>query len=77
MPEDIETQSKETDSKAKCESESDAIDMLFSVGAYLKNKGLRKVELTLDNHSRLRIEIDINWVTEMNDSFRRVAKDGK
>ena len=54
--------------------ERDVIDMLMSVGAYLKSKGLRKVELTIDNHSRLRIEIDVDWVSEMHDQFVRTAR---
>ena len=54
--------------------ERDVIDMLMSVGAYLKSKGLRKVELTIDNHSRLRIEIDVDWVSEIHDQFVRTAR---
>ena len=47
----------------------DVIDALMSVGAYLKLKGLKKIEMTIGNNARLRIEIDTDWVAELNDRF--------
>ncbi|MEM8643009.1 MAG: hypothetical protein AAGG51_29955 [Cyanobacteria bacterium P01_G01_bin.54] len=51
-------------------TDADAIDALLSVGGYLKSKGLRKLELTIENNARLRIEIDIDFAAEMSDRFR-------